>query len=302
MTFDKNTIIVIVGPTAVGKTGLSIRLAKHYNTEILSADSRQFYKETQIATAKPTLDEMDDVKHHFINSLSIAEEYNAGKFERESLALLDTLFSKSNPIIVVGGSGLYVRALCDGMDEMPEIPGGLRKQIIKEYEIKGIEYLQERITELDPEYFQYLDIQNPQRLIRAIEVCMASGLPYSFFRKQSKLNRPFEIIKIGLERPREELYDRINERMDRMIDSDLFEEAKSLYDQRHLNALQTLGYSEIFGFLDGKYNKEEAIRLLKRNSRRFAKRQMTWFNKDENVKWFHPREYNLILQSIELQK
>jgi len=291
--------VILAGPTAVGKTSLSIELAKQFNTEIISADSRQFYREMELGTAKPSKREMDGIVHHFINSHSIHDEYNVGDFEKDSLNLLSGLFLKHDVVFVVGGSGLYVKALCEGIDEMPKIPQELRAQLNDEYLKFGLEYLQNELQEVDPEYYSIVDQQNPQRLIRALELFRATGKNMTYYRAQtSKVERPFNIIKIGLERPREELYQRINLRMDQMIAAGLFEEANELYPFKNLNALQTVGYSEIFGYLDGDYDKEEAIRLLKRNSRRYAKRQMTWFKKDTEFKWFSPIDENFIREYI----
>jgi len=283
--------VILAGPTAVGKTALSIHLAQRFQTEIISADSRQFYIETEIGTAKPSKEEMDGVPHHFINSHSIYDDYNVGQFEKDALKLLDELFGQHDVVFVVGGSGLYVKALCEGIDEMPAIPMEVRQSLNAEYQQYGIEYLQKKVKECDPEYYEMVDQLNPQRLIRALELYRATGKNMSFYRAREKqLDRPFNIIKIGLERPREELYERINLRMDQMIAEGLFDEAKKLYPYKDLNALQTVGYSEIFGFLDGEYDREEAIRLLKRNSRRYAKRQMTWFKRDDDFVWFSAEE------------
>ncbi|WMN06489.1 tRNA (adenosine(37)-N6)-dimethylallyltransferase MiaA [Marivirga arenosa] len=299
MTKYSKTIVILAGPTAVGKTSLSIELAKQFNTEIISADSRQFYREMELGTAKPSKREMDGIVHHFINSHSIHDEYNVGDFEKDSLTLLSELFLKHDVVFVVGGSGLYVKALCEGIDEMPKIPQELRAQLNDEYLKFGLEYLQNELQAVDPEYYSIVDQQNPQRLIRALELFRATGKNMTYYRAQtSKIERPFNIIKIGLERPREELYQRINLRMDQMIAAGLFEEANKLYPFKNLNALQTVGYSEIFGYLDGDYDKEEAIRLLKRNSRRYAKRQMTWFKKDTEFKWFSPIDENFIREYI----
>ncbi|WNB17173.1 tRNA (adenosine(37)-N6)-dimethylallyltransferase MiaA [Marivirga arenosa] len=299
MTKYSKTIVILAGPTAVGKTSLSIELAKQFNTEIISADSRQFYREMELGTAKPSKREMDGIVHHFINSHSIHDEYNVGDFEKDSLNLLSELFLKYDVVFVVGGSGLYVKALCEGIDEMPKIPQELRAQLNDEYLKFGLEYLQNELQAVDPEYYSIVDQQNPQRLIRALELFRATGKNMTYYRAQtSKVERPFNIIKIGLERPREELYQRINLRMDQMIAAGLFEEANELYPFKNLNALQTVGYSEIFGYLDGDYDKEEAIRLLKRNSRRYAKRQMTWFKKDTEFKWFSPIDENFIREYI----
>lgn len=292
--------MILAGPTAVGKTSLSVQLAKRFQTEIISADSRQFYKEMEIGTAKPTKEEMDRIPHYFINSHSIQEEYNVGQFEKDVLNLLNELFQKHDVVFVVGGSGLYVKALCEGIDDMPAIPFEIRQKLNAEFEQFGIEYLQKQVVESDSEYFEIVDQQNPQRLIRALELYRATGKNMSYFRAQEKqVERPFNIIKIGLERPRKELYDRINLRMDQMIAEGLFEEAEQLYPFKNLNALQTVGYSEIFGFLDNEYDREEAIRLLKRNSRRYAKRQMTWFKKDSEFVWFSAEDKAKVIDYLE---
>jgi tRNA dimethylallyltransferase len=291
-------LVVIVGPTAVGKTDLSLNLAKFFNTEIISADSRQFFRETEIATAKPTLAEREEVPYHFVDSLSIQETYDVGKFENDVLTLLEELFQSRDVVVMTGGSGLYVQAVCEGVDEMPQIDPDIRIQLNKLYEEQGIETLRELLREADPEYYQTVDIQNPQRLIRALEVIKVTGLPFSSFRVKKAKERFFNTIKIGLTRPRELLYSRIDARMDQMIENGLFEEAGKLYDFRELNALQTVGYTEIFGYLEGQYDKDEAIRLLKRNSRRYAKRQMTWFRKDSEIRWFSPDDDAEILAYI----
>lgn len=292
--------MILAGPTAVGKTSLSIQLAQRFQTEIISADSRQFYREMEIGTAKPTQNEMDGIPHHFINSHSIKDDYNVGQFEKETLKLLNDLFQKHNVVFVVGGSGLYVKALCEGIDEMPAIPAEIRQKLNAEFEQNGIQYLQKKVAQSDPEYFEIVDQQNPQRLIRALELFRATGKNMSYYRAQEKqVERPFNIIKIGLERPREELYDRINFRMDQMIEEGLFEEAENLHQYKDLNALQTVGYSEIFGFLDGEYDREEAIRLLKRNSRRYAKRQMTWFKRDSEFIWFSAENKDEVISYLD---
>ena len=243
---------------------------------------------------------MDGVTHHFINSHSIHDNYNVGQFEKDALKKLDQLFQKHDVVFVVGGSGLYVKALCEGIDDMPVIPAEIRQKLNAEFEQNGIEYLQNEVAKCDPEYFKIVDQQNPQRLIRALELYYATGKNMSFYRtQQNKVERPFNIIKIGLERTREELYDRINLRMDQMISEGLFEEAEKLYHYRNLNALQTVGYSEIFGFLNGEYDREEAIRLLKRNSRRYAKRQMTWFKRDPEFVWFSAEDKGKVIDYLE---
>ena len=292
-------LIVIAGPTAVGKTDLSIKLAKHFHTEILSADSRQFFREMSIGTAKPTLEEQQGVKHYFIDSHSISEEYNAGQFEIDALKILDKIFQEKDVAILVGGSGLYVRALCEGMDEMPEVAPEIREKLNQRLETEGLETLCLELEKLDPEYYAQVDKANPQRVVRALEVCLASGKPYSYFRNQKKKVRPFQVIKIGLTRNREELYQRIDLRMDMMLQQGLLEEAENLEKFQNHNALQTVGYTEIFDFLKGKYDWEEAVRLLKRNSRRYAKRQLTWFRKDPDFTWFQASEEKEILAFIE---
>lgn len=294
-------MILVVGPTAVGKTDLCLKLAKKFKTEIISCDSRQFYREMNLGTAKPSADELMAVPHHFINSLSITDEYDVRKFEQEALQLLDRLFLSHRVVIMTGGSGLFADAVVKGLDDIPEINPEIRKNIILEFEQKGLEWLQKEVEKADPEYYSQVDRFNPQRLMRALEVCRGTGLKFSNFRVKKQKERPFKTIKIGLNRDRDELYRRIDIRMDEMIEKGLFEEAKALFEKRQLNALQTVGYSEIFGFLEGKYDREEAIRLLKRNSRRYAKRQLTWFGKDAEIQWFHPDETEKIFSSIENQ-
>lgn len=294
MKGDKR-LIVIVGPTAVGKTALAIRVAQHFNTEIISADSRQIYHELEIGTAKPSREELSFVIHHFINSHTLKDDYDAGAYGRDALALIHSLFEKFDHLILCGGSGLYVRAVLEGFDKMPPIPEGVREQINKEYEENGLRWLQAQVKQVDPDYFEVVDIQNPHRLIRALELYRAWQKPMHELRQQKKLEHPFQVVKIGLELEREELYNRIDARMDAMIAAGLFKEAEKFYPFRNLNALQTVGYREVFGFMDGLYDKSEAIRLLKRNSRHYAKRQLTWFKKDINTKWFRSDKYDEIL-------
>ncbi|WP_266202494.1 tRNA (adenosine(37)-N6)-dimethylallyltransferase MiaA [Pontibacter kalidii] len=292
-------LVVVVGPTAVGKTDLCVQLAKHYRTEIISADSRQFYREMSIGTAKPTPGEQQGVKHHFVDSHSITEEYSAGAFEQEALALLERLFQKHDVVILTGGSGLYVRAVLEGMDQMPETDPAVREQLREQYEQKGLQPLLDKLQQLDSFYFEQVDKANPQRVVRALEVCLSSGQPYSSFRKSGQQERPFNSIKIALNRDRAELYSRIDQRMDLMLAQGLPEEAERLYPYRQHNALQTVGYKEIFDFLEGKYDWDEAVRLLKRNSRRYAKRQLTWFSKNpEEYTWFHPQHWQEIVAYI----
>ncbi|TVP48098.1 MAG: tRNA (adenosine(37)-N6)-dimethylallyltransferase MiaA [Mongoliibacter sp.] len=292
---DKNNyLIVVIGPTAVGKTELCIRLANYLDTAIISADSRQFYKETNLGTAKPNAEEMTRAVHHLVDFKSIHESYDVKDFENDVLNILNEIFKNKDVAILTGGSGLYVDAICNGLDDIPDISPEIRENIISEYGSKGLVYLQQQVKMHDPEYFEIVDQKNPQRLMRALEICRGTGKTYTVFRKKKKVKRPFKIIKVGLERERDEIYQRIDLRMDQMIANGLFEEAANLFPYRHLNALQTVGYSEIFGFMENKYDKEEAIRLLKRNSRRYAKRQLTWFRKDPEYTWFHPDDCQTI--------
>lgn len=299
MDFSGKKLIVIVGPTAAGKTALAIRVAKQLNTEIISADSRQIYKELTIGTAKPDEDELRQVPHHFINSHSISEDYDAATFGEEALLKIYSLFETYNYVVVCGGSGLYIKALLEGFDDIPEVPDEIRDQLIEEFENKGMLWLQNRMRELDPEHFKKIDQKNPMRLMRALEVKLATGKSISEFQKQVVKELPFQVVKIGVDVERAKLYERIDARMDDMISKGLFNEAKNLYAYREKNALQTVGYQEIFGFMDGQYDQAEAIRLLKRNSRRYAKRQLTWFKRDEQIKWFKPDDTNSILEYIQ---
>ncbi len=297
--FKRNKyLITVVGPTAVGKTSLCLKIAKKFDTEIISADSRQFYRETNLGTAKPSIQELEEVKHHYIGHKSVFDTYDVKAFERDTLALLEGFYKEKDLAILTGGSGLFIDAICNGMDEIPDVDTELRQKLIGSYQENGIVFLQKELQLYDPVYFSEVDLNNPQRLMRALEVCMGTGKPYSSFRKKSKIQRPFQVIKIGLKREREELYGRIEQRMDAMIAQGLFEEAASLFEYRHLNALHTVGYTEIFGYLEGKYDKDEAIRLLKRNSRRYAKRQMTWFKRDADMTWFHPEQDSEIITFI----
>lgn len=295
----KKRLIVICGPTAAGKTATSIQLAKKYNSEIISTDSRQFYRELKIGSAPPSAEELAQVPHHFIADRNLTDDFSAGQFEETALELLEGLFAQHDTIFAVGGSGLYINALCDGLDEFPEIEANVRQGLQKQLEENGLESLTDRLKELDSEYYEQVDKQNPQRVIRALEVCIGTGERYSSFRVGEKKQRPFEVIKIGIEMPREELYERINQRVDKMMEAGLLEEAQALIRLKHKNALQTVGYKELFEHLEGKTTLEEAVELIKRNTRRFAKRQMTWFRRDENIKWFHPQETEDIITYIE---
>ncbi|MFH6982626.1 tRNA (adenosine(37)-N6)-dimethylallyltransferase MiaA [Marinoscillum luteum] len=299
MNLKKNILVSVVGPTAVGKTALAIEIAKYFNTEIVSADSRQFYREMNIGTAKPDKEELAQVKHHFIDSHSIKSHYSVGMYEKEALILLDKLFQRHDVVVLVGGSGLFFKAIWDGFDEMPAVDLELRASLNRCFEEEGLEPMLKELKEKDPEYFGLVDQQNHQRVIRALEVIRSSGETFTSFRKgKSVSNRNFVNLKFGLNMDREILFDRINKRMDLMIDAGLFEEAKALFPYKDHNALQTVGYTEIFNYLAGKYDREEAVRLLKRNSRRYAKRQLTWFRKDEEIKWYQPNESERIIRLI----
>ena len=284
----KKNLIVIAGPTAVGKTALSIELAKFYSCPIISADSRQFYKEMSIGTAKPTKEEMQDVPHYFIDNISIHDTYNVGQFEREAIECIDTLFKEHEQLILVGGSGLYINAILNGVDEFEEIPSHIREQLIKDYEEKGLTFLQEQLKLKDEVYYNQIDLNNPQRIMRALEVCIHNNKPYSSFRTKEKKQRPFDSINILINTDREALYNRINKRVDIMMQNGLLEEVKSLYPFKHLNALNTVGYKELFDFIDGKCALEDAVNLIKQNSRRYAKRQLTWFNHQGDFETFEP--------------
>ena len=287
-----NYLVTIIGPTAIGKTSLSIALAQHFGCEIISCDSRQFFKEMKIGTAVPSDDELAEAPHHFIQNKSIFEKYSVGDFEKEALEKLDELFTKNKFQIMVGGSGLYVDAVLKGFDEFPEIEDYIRTEINSKFDILGIEFLQNKLLELDPGYFKKLEIenpqtiQNPQRMKRFVEVCIGSGLPYSDFIGKRNIKRNFTPIIIGLEADREILYDRINQRVDLMFEVGLFEEVKQLLPQKERNALQTVGYKELFDYFEGKSTLEFAKEQIKQNTRRFAKRQITWFKRTENVIWF----------------
>lgn len=299
MPLKNKYLIVIVGPTAVGKTALSIEIAKRYKTAVLSADSRQIFKELSIGTAKASLEEQDGVPHYFVDALSIEEPFNAGMFEREGLAVLDTLFETHDVVVMCGGTGLYVRALLEGMDALPETDPELRAALNAEFEQKGLESMQAELKQIDPRTYHLIDLQNPLRVFRAIEVYRQTGTPLSEYKTGEKRIRPFNVIKIGLTMDREELYARIDKRMDLMLAAGLEEEAKKYIAYRNVNALQTVGYSEIYGYIDGLYDREEMVRLLKRNSRRYAKRQLTWFTRDAEIQWFHPGSKTEIATFIE---
>lgn len=296
---NQKTLVVITGPTAVGKTTLCVDIAKHFGTEIISADSRQFYKELAIGTAKPTKEEMDGIPHHFVNSHSINENFNVNDFEKEALKILEQLFQKHNIVLLTGGSGLFIDILCNGFDE--EIPTSsikIREEISSLYNKYGITVLQEKLKQLDPQFYKEIDLNNYKRLERAIEICLLTGKPNSELRQGIKQKRPFNILKIGLERDREELFSRINDRVDIMIKVGLLDEVKSVETYKNHNALKTVGYTELFSFLEDELSLKEAIEKIKVNSRRYAKRQIAWFTKSGDYKWFHPDNKDAILTFI----
>lgn len=294
-------LVTVAGPTAVGKTALAIRLARDLGTEILSADSRQFFRELSIGTAKPTPKELSQATHHFVNSHSIAEAYSAGDFERDALALLDRLFLEHDIVIMTGGSGFYVKAVLDGLDDLPAPLPGLRESLTQKLNDNGLPSLQEEIAEIDPAFAATPEIANPQRVVRALEVFYTSGTPISQFKLNNTRRRPFQPINIALDRDRTELYQRIDQRMDIMLQEGLVEEAKSVIGYREHHALKTVGYREVYSYLDGEYDEKEMVRLLKQNSRRYAKRQLTWFRHQGNFEWFHPDEYDRILEYVREQ-
>lgn len=291
-------LVSIVGPTAVGKTALCIDLAKVLKTEIASADSRQFYKEMSIGTAKPTEEELSQVRHHFVGDRSVKDEFSAGKFEKEAIEIIEELHKSKEAVIMTGGSGLYIDAVLNGFNEMPEIVPEIRQNLNSKFEKEGLNVLLDALKEADPVYYETVDKGNPYRVIRGLEVYLSSGKPFSTFRTGEKKLRNFNVIKIGLDRYREELYERINKRVDIMMSQGLLEEVKALEAFREKQALQTVGYKEIFDHLNGLTTLDEAVELIKRNTRRYAKRQMTWFRRDNEIKWFHPDDFQNILEHI----
>jgi len=283
-------LIVITGPTAVGKTNVAIEMAKALHTEIVSCDSRQMYCEMRIGTAVPSAEELEEVPHHFIGNLSIHDYYNVSMFEQECLKLLDKLFLKYPIVIMTGGSGLYINALCKGIDDFPAVDPEIRKLVTGWFETEGVEYLRRQLKMLDPEHYAKVDLRNHKRIMKAIEVSLQTGKPYSSFLTAHECKRPFDIEKIVLNRPREELFERINSRTTVMMEEGLLEEAKALYPYRHLNALNTVGYKELFAYMDGQYDLDTAVDMIRRNTRRYAKRQLTWFARDKEMIWRNPDE------------
>jgi tRNA dimethylallyltransferase len=292
-------LIVITGPTGVGKTRVCTDLASRFRAPVISADSRQMYREMKIGTAVPEQAQLEKVKHYFIGNLSVHDYYNASMFEMESLALLETLFKKVNPVFMAGGSGLYIDAVCKGIDDLPAVDFGLRNELAEKYHSNGIAWLRQKLKQLDAEYYKIVDLKNPKRMLKAVEICLITGKPYSSFLLRKKKKRNFGIVKIGLNLDRKELYERINRRVDEMIRQGLIDEAAGLYPLRHLNALNTVGYRELFDYIEGKTSMEKAIELIKRNSRRYAKRQLTWLARDGETKWFHPGDQQGIWAFIE---
>ena len=298
MNHNNKKTILIVGPTAVGKTTLSIKLAEKLNTEIISCDSRQFYKELKIGTSPPSSNDLLKIKHHFIHNRSITQEYNAGLFEIDVIQVIEQLYQTYDTIIVVGGSGLYVDAICKGFDTLPKVSKKTREQLTMEYQKKGIDWLQKKVKNADPNLYANCDKKNPQRLLRALEIFQETGKKLSSFKSNTIKKRPFEIIKIGLNINRKMLYDQINQRVDMMIEDGLIEEVRSLLKFQNINALKTVGYQEVFEYLNGQCTLQDAVRNIKKNTRRFAKRQLTWFKKDREIKWFEPHDLTKIERLI----
>jgi len=296
----KKLLIVLLGPTGVGKTDISIDIAEHFNCEIISADSRQFFREMNIGTAVPSLDQLNKIKHHFIQILSVKDYYSASLFERDVLNLLPGIFAKDNYALMAGGSGLYIDAVCNGYDDIPDVDPEAREKYIALHEAEGIEGLRSALKLLDPEHYSKVDLKNYKRILRALEICDTTGRPYSSFLKKQKRQRDFTIIKIGLDRERNELYTRINQRVDKMVLTGLEDEARGLYDLKNYNALNCVGYREFFEFFEGNISHEKAIELIKRNSRRYAKRQMTWWGKDKEIKWFQADMADEIINYISM--
>jgi tRNA dimethylallyltransferase len=297
-----NFLIVLLGPTGVGKSDASIKIASHFSCDIISSDSRQFFSEMKIGTAVPTEKQLASVKHHFIRFLQVNEYYSSSLFERDVLKLLPSLFGSKNVALMTGGSGMYIDAVCNGIDDIPDTDPEIRQKWMKRYEDGGIEGLRSELKILDPEHFSRVDLNNYKRILRALEICETTGLPYSSFLKKEKRQRDFTTIKVGLQRDRDELYSRIDERVDGMLEAGLEEEARLLCPFRNLNALNSVGYREFFDYFDGTITREEAVRLIKRNSRRYAKRQITWWSKDKDITWFHPDQVREIISFIEERK
>jgi tRNA dimethylallyltransferase len=299
MSDKQKTLIVLMGPTAVGKTELCIEIARRLDTEIISADSRQIFRELQIGTAAPTPDQLQKVKHHFIGIRSVYDYYTAGMFEMEALEVIRDIFTRKNQVLMTGGSGLYINALCHGIDALPKVDPEVRENLLEQYEKEGLPGIRQRLRMLDPASYEQVDLKNPKRILKALEITLTTGKPYSSFLTRKKKERPFHILKIGLTRDRQELYQRINQRVDQMIEEGLLEEARQFKGKKHLNALNTVGYKELFSYFNGEISFQEALRLIKRNTRRYAKRQLTWFARDPEIHWYHPDQKNQIVEFIE---
>lgn len=296
-----NTLIVLLGPTGVGKTELSLRVASHVGSPIISADSRQLYKELVIGTAAPTAEQLARIKHYFVGTLSLTDYYNASQFEEEVLLCLENLFPSTSNVVMTGGSMMYIDAVCNGIDELPTVSQEIRTNLMKRFEVEGLDPIQEDLKRLDPQHYNEVDLNNYKRVIHALEICLMTGRPYSELRTNTKKTRPFRIIKIGLTRDREELCDRINARVDQMMRDGLLEEARHVYPYKHLNSLNTVGYKEMFNYLDGEWPLDFAIEKIKRNSRVYARKQMTWFKRDKEINWFHPDNIEGILTFLDEQ-
>ena len=298
MVSSDKTLIVLTGPTAVGKTAVSLDIAKHFGIPVINADSRQIFKELRIGTARPTEAEMEEVKHYFVGTLGIEDYYSASLYEQQVLELLDKEFQSHDYALLSGGSMMYIDAVCDGIDDIPTIDDQTRETMKRRLKEEGLEALVEELRRLDPDYYEIVDRQNPRRVVHALEICVMTGKTYTSFRKRSKKERPFRIIKIGLDRPREELYQRINARVDKMMSDGLLDEVKALYPKKELNALNTVGYKELFDYLDGRWPLEEAVERIKGNTRRYARKQLTWYKKDEHIRWFHPDDKQSLMNYI----
>ena len=292
------TLIVLIGPTGVGKTELSLSIAEHFGTCIVSSDSRQLYADLKIGTAAPTSEQLARVTHHFVGTLNLTDYYNAAQYEAEVMSKLEELFQQNDVVVLTGGSMMYIDAICKGIDDIPTVDSETRELMMQRYEEEGLEKLCSELRILDPEYYQTVDLKNPKRVIHALEICYMTGKTYTSFRTQNTKARPFRIIKIGLTRDREELYDRINRRVDEMMKEGLLEEAKSVYEYKHLNSLNTVGYKELFNYLDGEWTLDFAIEKIKQNSRIYSRKQMTWFKRDKEITWFHPDQKKEIMNHI----
>ena len=295
---EQPTLIVLLGPTGVGKTNISLRLAEYFGCPIVSSDSRQFYRELKIGTAAPTEQQLSRVKHYFIGSHSIFDDYSAGQYELDAIRLFEELFHDHKVLALVGGSMMYIDAICNGIDDIPTVDAVTRQNWLNIYDEKGLYFIQEELKRLDPKHYEEVDLQNHKRVLHALEICTITGKPFSDIRTGKRKERPFNILKIGLNRSREELYDRINNRVDQMMEEGLLQEAEKFYEHRQLNTLNTVGYKELYEFMTGKWSLEFAVNMIKQDSRRYAKRQLTWFNRDKEIHWFHPDNEQEIIDFV----